>query len=133
MDQTDDASGTQRVLDHLAHFGVIGMKWGERKARKAETSSDAQKSISVRDKAKTHSTKALTNDQLKTAIERMNLEQNFKRLAINEKGAAARFISSTLLDIGKQRITEIGQEKSKAFLRTKGVLKTAAKVATAVV
>lgn len=104
MDGTSAEAGKAAVGDFLEHFGVIGMKWGQRKARKAVTSSDAKKSIDVRAKAKSHSTKALTNAQLKTAIDRMNLEQNFKRLAVNEKPGVSRWISSTMLEIGKREV-----------------------------
>lgn len=135
MDSPGDGD-VDPVADRLAHFGIKGMKWGhrraEKKARKSETSADAKSSIDVRDKVKSHSVKAVTNKQLKTAIERMNLEQNFKRISVNEKGAVGRFVSSLLMDIGKQRMTEIGHEKSKDFLKAKGILKTAAKVAAVV-
>lgn len=106
---------TAEVDDFLAHFGVKGMKWGQRladrKARKSATSSDAKKSIDVRDKAKSHSAKALTNAQLKTAIERMNLEQNFKRLAVNEKSGVSRWISSSLMEIGKREVQTLAAKK----------------------
>lgn len=108
MDGTSAEVGKAAVGDFLQHYGVLGMKWGqrraERKARKAETSSDAKKSIDVRTKAKTHSVKALTNAELKAAMDRMNLEQGFKRLAVNEKSVVNRFISSTLLEIGKREV-----------------------------
>lgn len=118
MDRTDAAASDQRVLDHLSHFGVIGMKWGQRKALKAKTSGDAKKSIAIRDTAKKASPKALTNAQLKLAIERMNLEQNFKRLAVNEKSGVSRWISSTMLEIGKREVqTRLGKAAAGAVLK----------------
>lgn len=117
-DRSGDDIGA-RVDAHLKHFGVIGMKWGQRKARKAETSSDAKASIDIRAKAKKGTPKALTNQQLQTAINRMNLEQNFKRLAVNEKSGVSRWISSTMMEIGKREIQAAAAKKVGALVAKK--------------
>lgn len=123
MERTSAALGQAAAGKNLTHFGVKGMKWGQRlkdrKARKAVTSGDAKKSLDVRGKAKSHSAKALTNAQLKTAIERMNLEQSFKRLAVNEKSGVSRWISSTLLEIGKREVqTALTKKLAGAAIKT---------------
>lgn len=119
-----DGAATE-VDDFLQHFGVKGMKWGQRladrKARKSATSSDAKKSIAVRDKVKTHSIKALSNAQIEAATKRMNLEQNFKRLAVNEKSGVSRWISSTLMEIGKREVQAIAAKKVAGFVAKKVV------------
>lgn len=96
------------VDDFLAHYGVKGMHWGQRltdrKARKSETSTDAKTSLAVRSKVKTHSIKALSNKELVDSINRMNLEQGFKRLAVNEKSGVTRWVSSMMLEIGKKEV-----------------------------
>lgn len=129
MEGTDEEVGAI-----LAHFGVKGMKWGQRlaarKARKAETSEDAGKSLSVRDKAKTHSVKALTNAQLKTALERMNLEQNFKRAANNEKSAVSRYLANMLADIGKRELTSGVNASISGYKAKRNAAKSAATVVT---
>ena len=110
-----DVEHTDTVDDFLQHFGVKGMKWGQRlrdrKAAKNKSSADSAKSIQIRDTAKKATPKALTNAQLKTAIERMNLEQNFKRLAVNEKSGVSRWISSTLMEIGKREVQALAAKK----------------------
>jgi hypothetical protein len=90
--------------DFLAHHGVKGMKWGVRKRPRPPASSDAQKSLDVRKKAKTGKVRSLTNEELQLAINRMNLEQQFKRLAVNERPPIQRWITSTLLEIGKREV-----------------------------
>lgn len=93
------------VDDFLAHYGVKGMRWGSRSATTKESaSSDAERSIQLRARAKTSKVKALSNKELQEAINRMNLEQQFKRLATNEKPPVQRFIASTLLEIGKREV-----------------------------
>lgn len=88
----------------LSHAGVKGMKWGVRKGEKPAPSSDAARSLDIRAKAKKGKVKTLSNAELQTAINRMQLEQNYKRLAVNEKPAVTRFISSTLLEVGKREV-----------------------------
>lgn len=116
------------VEEFLSHHGVKGMKWGKRKTRgtKEAPSSDAKKALDLRARAKRSKSKALTNEELKTAIERMRLEQEFKRLSVNERSAVQRWIGSTLLNVGQQ---QIGQPIATAAAKklTKVVVK---KVAT---
>jgi hypothetical protein len=69
------------VDDFLEHHGVKGMKWGVRKSRGGvktakKTSADYRKAQELKKKG----IPALTNKQLKTVNERMNLEQNFSRM-----------------------------------------------------
>lgn len=69
--------------DCLMHYGVLGMKWGRRKSRipsRLEKSSDYETAKSLRKKTY----KELSNSELKFLNERMQLEQNYKRL--NPKG-----------------------------------------------
>lgn len=77
------------------------MKWGK---KKNPPSSDAAASKTVRVVAKKKGIHTVSNKELQTAIERMQLEQNFKRLKTNEKSAATRWIASTLLEVGKREV-----------------------------
>lgn len=103
MPMREEVEPMQDVEDFLQHFGVVGMKWGHHKA-KVPASSDAQKSLDVRAKAKKGKARALTNDELQLAINRMNLEQQFKRLSVNERPPIQRWVASTLLEIGKREV-----------------------------
>lgn len=63
--------------DILEHYGKKGMRWGQRKTRsEGKVSSDYKKTVPHRGK----SASQLSNKQLKTVNERLNLEQNYKRL-----------------------------------------------------
>jgi hypothetical protein len=37
-------------------------------------------------------------------MNRMRMEQDFKRLSVNEKSVVSRWVSSTLLEIGKREV-----------------------------
>lgn len=100
------SDGTDEIL---AHFGVLGMKWGKRKAR--PVSSDAKAKAAVKEKVKENKVASVTNVQLQSAIRRMQLEQDFKRLSINEKPAITRWIVSSLTEIGKREVqAQIGKK-----------------------
>lgn len=95
------------VDNFLAHYGVKGMRWGARKAAqlpKEGVSKDAKTALDIRARAKKSKPKALSNKELQDAINRMNLEQQFKRLSVNEKPAVQRWMASTLLEIGKREV-----------------------------
>lgn len=99
--------GTTKTLDDvLAHYGILGMRWGVRRtpeqlarararrkekgkpvtptktaeSRARKVSEDAEKAQESLKKAKKGGAKALSNQELKQLNERLNLEQNFNRL-----------------------------------------------------
>ena len=87
--------------EFLAHYGVKGMHWGK---KKNPASADAAAKASTKTVAKKLGVHTISNHDLQTAIRRMQLEQDFKRLSVNEKSAASRWVSSTLLEIGKREV-----------------------------
>lgn len=102
--------------DFLEHFGVKGMRWGVR-GGKGTPSADAAKSTSIRTIAKKSGVKSVSNKELQEAINRMQLEQNFKRLTTNERNPAARFIASTLLEVGKREVqTQVAKKIAKTVV-----------------
>lgn len=62
----------------LAHYGVLGMKWGVRRGRNA-------------------SVKNLTNEQLSSAVRRLELEKRYSTLTTKEKSAAAKWTKNLLI------------------------------------
>lgn len=101
MGSTNVSNSLSFVEDFLAHHGVKGMRWGVRGGKtKAPASTDSARVTAIKTKAKSSKVKSLTNAELQDAINRMNLEQQFKRLKTNERNVATRFIASTLQEIG---------------------------------
>lgn len=70
--------------DYLAHYGVLGMKWGRRRAKRSVSNEHARaKSL------KKKKTKYMTNDEIREYTQRVNLERQFKEAKkANRKGIA---------------------------------------------
>lgn len=78
------------VDDFLAHWGVMGMKWGVRNARSQAAYERRKKRGHRRPKAKD-----LSDDELRSRINRQNLEIQYNRL------------NKTKLQKGKEKVTKI--------------------------
>ena len=60
----------------LAHYGKKGMKWGVRKGRSVKPSKDYKQVVNLKQKK----IPELSNEQLRTINNRLNLERNYKQL-----------------------------------------------------
>jgi 2'-5' RNA ligase len=111
MRMSDDDS------DDLYHFGVKGMQWGVRKssakaaARASGGSEDHANAAAAKMKAKKGGVKSLSNKELQDMITRMNLEQQYVRLAPPSKGAVilrkgSQVVGEILLGVGKSQATK---------------------------
>jgi hypothetical protein len=89
------------VDEFLEHFGVKGMHWGVRKGEssRAPSSEDHTESVGLRKKAKAGGgIHVLSNDELQTVNNRLNLERSYSSLVENKKQSAAgeKFVKSNL-------------------------------------
>lgn len=99
---------TEEVETFLEHFGKKGMKWGVRKRRTAAGPATAP----AKPKAS-----QLSNDELRKNIERMNLEQQYTRLATPKrdnseasafvKGLGKTLVSTAVSAVATQQIAKI--------------------------
>lgn len=98
----------KQIDDVLTHYGIKGMKWGVRRANpsgeKPASSSDHETAKAAKAKVKAGGLKSLSNDELKTYLERMDLEKRYKKGNPGPKEEATKFIKDTLLQIGKQEV-----------------------------
>lgn len=137
MGRPDSAGGAGRgelVDDFLQHYGVIGMKWGKRKAesggrtpvkdrrggpiRPAENgftnakgdllASDAVRTRVNQAIAKKSGTDVLSTKDLQELVTRLNLEQQYDRLNPQTQSAGRAFAMGILKNAGPIAIKELG-------------------------
>lgn len=116
------------VADELAHYGIPGMKWGQRKSRSGGSGGSSSSSAKlVHPKAK-----HLSDDELKSRIARMKLEVEYKKLTTPAPSAGRKFVQGVLTDSGKKVATEYAAKygaKAVALAIAKATAKTAVKAA----
>lgn len=81
--------------EFLAHHGVKGMRWGVRKDRGSGGHTGGSGGTS---KPKAHE---LSDEDLKKAIDRMNLEQQYTKLLAPKKPSANTEAKAFIKDLGK--------------------------------
>lgn len=101
---------SETAVEFLAHYGVKGMRWGQKKADRP-VSADAQAKGDVKARVKKDKIASISNADLQASIRRMQLEQDFRRLAVNEKPQIQRMVSSILLEAGKREVQAYAAKK----------------------
>jgi hypothetical protein len=81
----------------LSHYGKRGMRWGKRKQLTSERKQGNTERAAARAK-----TKEMSNDELKSAIDRLKLEREYKQLNAHEISGGQKLVMEILRDVGKQ-------------------------------
>lgn len=124
-----------KVDDFLAQSGVKGMRWGVRKRDNSPSEvtvkstagkrlstlgghnqpahEDAVKVAVSKQKARSSTTDALSTKELKSLVERMNLEQQYSRLTPQTRSQkTTKFVSEILFGVGKQQATRVANDQA---------------------
>ena len=122
--------------DYLAHYGVLGMKWGVRrtaaqlgnhvrtKRTQVKRKQSLAKARATREKNKKAaakrqklldkgllSPKKMTDAELKAKIERLNLEKEFKKSMTDARGdGGKKYVTDIMKKIGESTLTNLGTQ-----------------------
>ena len=90
--------------DFLKHYGVLGMKWGKRKARSTVSSNNKSKSTAITKPKQTPKPKSkptqrrLSDAELRAAVNRLRLEREYAELTYKASSRAK--VESVVRTIG---------------------------------
>lgn len=135
----------------LAHHGVKGMRWGVRRKatvgaqevivsdrrKKLKTSggsghpasSDAVRARTLGQIGKKSGVKSLSNKELQDYSQRLQLEQNVKRLNFNDANPGKKFVLTILGQTGKNQASQLADQA--ASIAAKEAIRRAALLAAA--
>lgn len=110
----------ETINDIIKHHGIKGMRWGVRRRRSSggtvgstsksthDASPDASRAKELSTRAKTHGTHTLSNQDLQHLVSRMNLEQQYSKVAGSSRtSAGAKVAKEIMVQVGKQQITSV--------------------------
>lgn len=99
--EIDDSNG-------LYHFGIKGMKWGVRRKSKGSSGSSKPSTDYKNYKAlRSRSTSSLSNKQLRTLNERMQLESTNAQLVERQSSFGKRTTKKFLSTVGNQALGQV--------------------------
>lgn len=113
---------TEELANFLEHAGVKGMKWGVRKAETSvakpatRMSLDAHKAQQAKAKAKASGLNSLSNKELKSLIERHNLEQQHAKLNPSKSDKAKKLLIEVLEKEGKTQVSKYVSKAANAAI-----------------
>lgn len=85
----------------LTHYGVLGMKWGRRRGRTTSVSNPSSDHTKAK-QLKTKKMSEMSNDELRTLTQRLQLEKQYKDLNVTPKAKGKKIVTEILTNSAKQ-------------------------------
>lgn len=105
--------------NELAHYGILGMKWGIRRTEaqlarargktKSDDADDNEKKTSSTS-SKKKSVSEMSDDELRKAVNRLQLEKQYRDLSPKNVSAGQRFVNKVMKDVIVPAATQASQQ-----------------------
>ena len=105
--------------NELAHYGILGMKWGIRRTEaqlarargktKSDDADDNEKKTSSASSSKKKSVSEMSDDELRKAVNRLQLEKQYRDLSPKNVSAGQRFVNKVMKDVVVPAATEVSR------------------------
>jgi len=110
----------EMISDFIKHYGVKGMKWGRRKSGKSRVHGYLKKKYPLHSNPKKElaevegtssrgstsrkkkSVKDLSDTELREAVNRLNMEKQYKSLTKPQRSASRKFVEEVLVNAAKK-------------------------------
>lgn len=96
--------------DEIYHYGILGMKWGVRRAHSSSLKIGKSGKKSIKDniknklnanKNRNKSIKKLSDEELRRKINRLQMEQQYKQLNKRQQSVGEKFVKQVLYESAK--------------------------------
>ena len=102
--------------EYLEHWGILGMHWGKKKGRKKMPIKVIKTSSSddhlTKEQLKTKPLKEMSNKEIRTFTERIQLEKQYSDLTKKEVSKGKKFVNEFLLN----PLKEVASRKAKEMI-----------------
>lgn len=112
--------------NELLHYGILGMKWGVRRTpeqlrrARGELKSDSDKgsknSTNNSSSIRSRKLSSFSDEELKKVVQRLQLEEQYKKLNPEKVSMGKRFVNKMLKDVLVPAATEVGKNMVKDIL-----------------
>lgn len=107
--------------NELAHYGILGMKWGIRRTEaqlaraRGKKTPDEDASDDYKKAHSKKSVKSMSDKELRDRLNRLNMEQQYKKLTTPEKSAGQKVVEQVVGGAAKQiAVSYVSKYMSKA-------------------
>lgn len=111
-----DSTNTQPE-NELYHYGVRGMKWYQHLFGKDDSRAKYAKGSRSRESKIDRKIKSLSDEDLRRAIDRLRMEQDYRNLSQTKKSKGKQIVSDILASSGKAFLTNFSSEYGKVVAR----------------
>lgn len=98
----------------LKHHGILGMRWGVRRFQNKDGTltptgrkrQEKETKAAVKESRESKNVKSMSDTELRTVINRLQMEKQYSQLTSKERSAGAKFVTNVLTEAAKQTVSK---------------------------